>query len=90
MLPNGAESSNILYRCMVLQWLKEIGNSHNFQEPEYLIRYSDVLGLDCHDSIPGRNKRFFFFPTASRPGSGAHPASYPMGTWVKYEVEHSV
>jgi hypothetical protein len=29
--------------------------------------------------IPGRDKRFFL-PHSVRIGSGAHPASYPMGT----------
>jgi hypothetical protein len=36
-------------------------------------------GLDNRGSIPDRGRRFFSSPYVQT-GSGAHPASYPMGT----------
>jgi hypothetical protein len=32
-------------------------------------------------SIPGREKEFYFLHSVQI-GSGAHPASYPMGNWA--------
>jgi hypothetical protein len=37
-------------------------------------------GLDDRGSIPDRGRGFFSSPCVQT-GSGAHPASYPMGTW---------
>jgi hypothetical protein len=36
-------------------------------------------GLDDRGSIPDRGREFFFSPCVQT-GSGAYPASYPMGT----------
>jgi hypothetical protein len=41
--------------------------------------YTAGYGLDSRGSIPGRGKRFSLLHSVQT-GSGAHPASYPMGT----------
>jgi hypothetical protein len=37
-------------------------------------------GLDDRGSIPGRGRGFFSSSLCVQTSSGAHPASYPMGT----------
>jgi hypothetical protein len=41
-------------------------------------RIATGYGLDCRGSIPNRGTRFFSTHNAHN-GSGAHPASYPVG-----------
>jgi hypothetical protein len=79
---------DILYRCVVLQGLKEVGNAGNFQEPEYLIRFSCGLwaGLPEFDSRQGQE--IFIFSTASKLALGH---TQPPIQWVpelKFEAEH--
>jgi hypothetical protein len=45
----------------------------------FLLLLSDY-GLDDRGSIPDRGRGFFSSSPCVQTGSGAHPASYPMGT----------
>jgi hypothetical protein len=55
-------------------------------------RYSSVnIVTRLQDSIPVQgNDRIFLFTTTARPGSGAHPDFYSMGTGDSYPVSKAI
>jgi hypothetical protein len=56
-------------------------NIYKLREPGELSRYSDGLREGRPSSIPGKDKRCSSIAYVQT-GSGAHPASYTMGTWT--------